>query len=84
MTYLSVVEAAERVRVSPWTVRMWLTNGRLPRFKAGGRTLIAESDLEAFVRLETSAEAAARNSKRTAAARANKGKKRVASRASSR
>jgi excisionase family DNA binding protein len=76
--YLSVAEAAALVRVSPWTVRWWLTNGRLQRFKAGGRTLIAEADLEAFVRLETSAEATARNTKRTTAARANKGKKRAA------
>jgi len=70
--YLSVAEAAARVRVSPWTIRWWLTNGQLPRFKAGGRTLIAESDLEAFVRRESSAEAMARNTKRTAAARASK------------
>jgi excisionase family DNA binding protein len=53
-SYLSVPEAAAQVRVSPWTIRWWLTSGRLTRFKAGGRTLIAASDLEAFVRREGS------------------------------
>lgn len=70
--YLSVAEAAAQIKVSPWTIRYWMTKGRLARFKAGGRTLILASDLEALVRRETSAEAAARNSKRTAAARASK------------
>lgn len=43
-------EAAELLRVSHWTVSAWLSQGKLPRVKAGGRTLIAKSDLEAFLR----------------------------------
>lgn len=43
-------EAAELLRVSPWTVSAWLSQGKLPRVKAGGRTLIAKTDLEAFLR----------------------------------
>jgi excisionase family DNA binding protein len=47
---LTTKEAAELVRVSPWTVSAWLSQGRLRRIKAGGRTLIAKADLEAFLR----------------------------------
>jgi excisionase family DNA binding protein len=43
-------EAAELLRVSPWTVSAWLSQGKLHRVKAGGRTLIAKADLEAFLR----------------------------------
>jgi len=42
-------EAAELLKVSPWTVSAWLSQGKLPRIKAGGRTLIAKADLEAFL-----------------------------------
>ena len=42
-------EAAELVRVSPWTISAWLSQGKLRRVKAGGRTLIAKADLEAFL-----------------------------------
>lgn len=45
-------EAAELLRVSPWTVSAWLAQGKLPRVKAGGRTLIAKADPEAFLRRE--------------------------------
>ncbi len=43
-------EAAELLRVSPWTVSAWLSQGKLRRVKAGGRTLIAKADLERFLR----------------------------------
>jgi excisionase family DNA binding protein len=43
-------EAAELLRVSPWTISAWLSQGKLRRVKAGGRTLIAKADLEAFLR----------------------------------
>jgi excisionase family DNA binding protein len=42
-------EAAELLRVSHWTISAWLSQGKLKRVKAGGRTLIAKADLEAFV-----------------------------------
>jgi excisionase family DNA binding protein len=45
-------EAASLLRVSHWTVSAWLSQGKLPRVKAGGRTLIAKSDLERFLRRE--------------------------------
>jgi len=37
-------EAAELLRVSPWTVSAWLSQGKLRGVKAGGRTLIAKAD----------------------------------------
>jgi len=43
-------EAAELLRVSPWTISAWLSQGKLKRVKAGGRTLIAKADLETFLR----------------------------------
>jgi excisionase family DNA binding protein len=48
----SISAAAEEVLggVSPWTVRQWLSQGRLRRTKLGRRTMIAQSELERFVR----------------------------------
>jgi excisionase family DNA binding protein len=46
---LTTKEAAELLRVSHWTVSAWLSQGKLKRTKAGGRTLIAKADLEAFI-----------------------------------
>ena len=48
--YLTTKETAEVLRVSPWTISAWLSQGKLRRIKAGGRTLIAKADLEAFLR----------------------------------
>ena len=50
---LTTKEAADLLRVSHWTVSAWLSQGKIPRIKAGGRTLIARSALEAFVRLSS-------------------------------
>lgn len=36
--------------VSVWTVRAWLSQGRLRRTKVGGRTMVTESELERFIR----------------------------------
>jgi excisionase family DNA binding protein len=47
---LTTREAAELLRVSPWTVAAWLSQGKLPRIKAGGRTLISKADIETFLR----------------------------------
>lgn len=51
--YLSKKEAAEFLRVSPWTISAWLTQKRLLRVKAGSRTLLLRSDLERFLRAGT-------------------------------
>jgi excisionase family DNA binding protein len=43
---ISVEEAARRLGgLSKWTIRAWLSQGRLRRTKVGGRTMIRESEL---------------------------------------
>lgn len=59
----SVESAAEFLGISPWTIRAWLSQGRLQRLKVGSRTFVLESELIKQVRLETRTEAAARNRK---------------------
>lgn len=47
---LSIEEAARRLGgISLWTVRAWLTQGRLQRTKVGGRTMIRESELSRVI-----------------------------------
>ncbi len=48
--YLSVPEGAALLRVSHWTIRAWLKNKKLPRYKAGGRTLASRDSLLALIR----------------------------------
>ena len=43
-------EAAQGLRVSLFTIDQWLSQGKLQRVKAGGRTLIRQSELERFLR----------------------------------
>jgi len=44
---LSVEEVARRLGgISIWTVRAWLSQGRLMRTKVGGRTMVRESELQ--------------------------------------
>jgi excisionase family DNA binding protein len=63
----SIESAAEFLGgISPWTIRRWLTDGKLPRVKVGARTMLREADLIAMAKPETPAQAAARNSRRAA------------------
>jgi excisionase family DNA binding protein len=49
--YYSVPEAARALGgVSPWTLRAWLSQGRLERTKMGRRTMVSESALRKFIR----------------------------------
>ncbi|HEY5055875.1 MAG TPA: helix-turn-helix domain-containing protein [Acidobacteriaceae bacterium] len=48
---LSVPEAAELLRVSEACIRAWLSKGRLPRVKAGRRTLVARASLVALLQV---------------------------------
>lgn len=46
----SVNEAAKLLGgLSKWTVHTWLSQGRIRRTKVGARTMIRQSDLEAFI-----------------------------------
>jgi excisionase family DNA binding protein len=48
---LSVDDAAKQLGgISSWTVRAWLSQGRLARVKVGRRTMIRLTELERFVR----------------------------------
>lgn len=48
---VSIAEAAKRLGgISKWTVHAWLSQGRLQRTKVGGRTMIAESELEKVIK----------------------------------
>src|SRR5215218_2553088 len=51
MTYLTVAEVAERLKVYPGTVKRWLRDGRLVGVSLGDRAgwRIAEADLERFL-----------------------------------
>jgi excisionase family DNA binding protein len=43
----SIQEAAVHLGgISIWTVRAWLSQGRLMRTKVGGRTMVRESELQ--------------------------------------
>jgi excisionase family DNA binding protein len=47
---LSVEQAAQRLGgVSRWSIYSWLSQGRLRKTKVGARTMIRESDLQAFI-----------------------------------
>jgi excisionase family DNA binding protein len=46
---LSVYEAAPLLGVSPYTVRAWVRQRRLPFFRCGRRIVFAQKDLEQFL-----------------------------------
>lgn len=47
---MSVEQVAEQLGgISKWTVHAWLSKGKLRRTKVGSRTMIRESDLQAFI-----------------------------------
>jgi len=47
----SVVESAELLGISPWTVRADIRTGKLQAVRIGRRVLIEEEELERFVAL---------------------------------
>ena len=47
---LSVNESAKRLGISPWTVRSYLSQGKLKRTKVGRRTMIRASQLDLLAR----------------------------------
>jgi excisionase family DNA binding protein len=48
--YLTIPEAAARLKVKPKTVREWLRTGQMKGLKAGRLWRITEDDLQAFLR----------------------------------
>jgi excisionase family DNA binding protein len=59
--YLTIEEAASRVKVKPDTLRLWLRTGQLKGLKAGRLWRVRPTDLEAF--LEQSAKKALEHQK---------------------
>jgi excisionase family DNA binding protein len=55
VTYLTVAEVAERLKVYPGTVKRWLRDGRLVGVSLGDRAgwRIAEDDLQRFLRSQS-------------------------------
>jgi excisionase family DNA binding protein len=50
-TLFSVKKTAKVLgEVSPWTVYAWISQGRLKKTKIGSRTMIAQSEIERFIR----------------------------------
>jgi excisionase family DNA binding protein len=47
--YLSVAEAAERIRAKPQRVHDLLSARRLTRYKDGRRTLVSREELDAYI-----------------------------------
>lgn len=46
---MSLLEVAEKLKVSEQTVRRWVKRGELPAHKPGKEYRIAESDVERFM-----------------------------------
>jgi excisionase family DNA binding protein len=50
VAFLSVKEAADMLKISQVSIRRYLGQGKLKRFKVGARTLIRHSDVMGLVR----------------------------------
>jgi excisionase family DNA binding protein len=48
-TKLSLLEAAPIVGVSPYTLRAWVRQRRVPFYRCGRRIVFSRSDLESFM-----------------------------------
>lgn len=46
---LSVDAAAKRIGISPFTLRAWIRERRIPFYRAGRRIVIAPDDVEHFL-----------------------------------
>jgi excisionase family DNA binding protein len=45
----SIEQTAEQLNVSPFTLRAWVHQGRIPYVKLGSRVLFRQKDLESFI-----------------------------------
>ena len=46
---LSIDEAADHLNISPFTLRAWVHQGRVPYIKLGSRVLFDKDDLRDFI-----------------------------------
>ena len=49
MALLTVDQAADYLQISPWVIRKWLREKKLPGFKMGREWRIDEKDLNAII-----------------------------------
>jgi hypothetical protein len=49
-SFLTVVEAAQFAGLSHWTIRLWLRNGRLTRYKRASRTVVSRAEFLELVK----------------------------------
>ncbi len=63
MEYLTVNEVADRLKVTPLTVRRWLKSGELVGYQLGDRAgwRVAENDLDAFLEARRGGEGGTKN-----------------------
>lgn len=45
----SIPHTAERLGVSPWTVRYWIQRGQIASHRLHGRRLVAESEIQRLI-----------------------------------
>jgi len=55
---------AQRLDVSPWTIRTWIRQGKLRCIKIGRRVLVPEQDVEALLRRHSTLTPPTRNGTR--------------------
>jgi excisionase family DNA binding protein len=46
---LSIEKAADVLSVSPWTIRAWITQGKLGSVKLGSRRLVPEAEIQRII-----------------------------------
>jgi excisionase family DNA binding protein len=46
---ISIEKAADVLGVSPWTIRAWITQGKLGSAKLGSRRLLPESEIQKLI-----------------------------------
>jgi excisionase family DNA binding protein len=46
---LSINRAAELLSISPWTIRAWITQGKIGSVKLGSRRLVSQSELNRLI-----------------------------------
>jgi hypothetical protein len=63
-TLYTVNEAAEQLRLSPWTLWDHMKRGELVRTKVAGKTFLRESELKKLIRDEVNPKPAARQQRK--------------------
>jgi excisionase family DNA binding protein len=62
--FVSVAQAAALLTLSPWTIRQWMTTGRLLRYHVGRRVVLRREDVMGMAKLETKSQQRDRNVER--------------------